>query len=284
MPGDRCSSRPSPDRTPDPPPESTAHRARLVGDPAAPRYDAIGAGYARHRREDPALRERLHAALGPARSVVNVGAGAGSYEPRDRQVIAVEPSAVMAAQRPPELTPAVRAFAHELPLHDRSVDAAMAILTIHHWDEQRERGVRELRRVARGPVVILTFDAEVAAQMWLAAEYLPEVGELDRRSFPTIGELGEWLGGEQLVQVVPVAADTPDWTFAAFWAHPERVLDPGARAATSGFARMGDAVVERVVQTLGRDLRSGAWDARHGALRELGELDVGLRLLVATPA
>jgi|SRR5579875_207964 len=249
----------------------------------APRYDTIGPGYARRRREDPALRALIHGALGDARTVLNVGAGAGSYEPRDRHVIAVEPSDVMAAQRPPELAPAIRAFADELPLRDRSVDAAMAVVTVHHWDEGRERGVRELRRVTRGPVVVVTFDAEVCARMWLPADYLPEVAQLDRETFPAIDELCDWLGGTTRVQAVPVAADTPDWTFAAFWAHPERVLDPAARAATSGFARMEEEVVRRVVTAVGDDLRSGAWDERHGHLRSLAQLDVGLRLLVATP-
>ncbi len=249
--------------------------------PAA-RYDSIGAGYASQRHEDPALRARIHSALGDARTVLNVGAGAGSYEPRDRHVLAVEPSDVMAAQRPPELAPAIRATARQLPLREDSVDAAMAIVTIHHWDEDQERGVRELRRVARGPVVIVTFDAEVCGRMWLPADYLPEVAELDRRTFPTIDRLCEWLGPATTVEVVPVAADTPDRTFAAFWAHPERVLDPDARRATSGFARMAPEVVARAVAAVGDDLRSGAWDARHGHLRALAELDVGLRLLVAT--
>jgi SAM-dependent methyltransferase len=249
----------------------------------APRYDRIGSGYARRRHEDPRLRALIHAALGDARTVLNVGAGAGSYEPRDRHVIAIEPSDVMAAQRPPELAPAIRAFADDLPLRDRSVDGAMAVVTVHHWDDSRERGVRELRRVARGPVVIVTFDAEVCARMWLPAEYLPEVAELDRRTFPTIDELRTWLGGETRVAAVPVTADTPDWTFAALWAHPERVLDADARAATSGFARMKAEVVERVVTAVGDDLRSGAWDQRHGHLRSLPELDVGLRVVVGEP-
>jgi SAM-dependent methyltransferase len=253
-------------------------------DATVPRYDSIGSGYARRRQEDPVLRALIHGALGEARTVVNVGAGAGSYEPRDRHVIAVEPSDVMAAQRPPGLAPAIRASADDLPLRDGAVDAAMAVITVHHWDEGRERGVRELRRVTRGPVVIVTFDAEVCARMWLPADYLPEVAELDRRTFPTIDELRGWLGGETRVEAVPVAADTPDWTFAAFWAHPERVLDPDARAATSGFARMQPAVVDRVVTAVGDDLRSGAWDERHGHLRTLAELDVGLRVLTGVPA
>ena len=117
------------------------------------RYDAIGQGYAATRREDPRIAALVHAALGDARTVVNVGAGTGSYEPRDRDVIAVEPSGVMIAQRDPALPVPIRSGAYPLPLGDRSVDAAMAILTIHHWDDDRRRGVEELRRVARGPVV-----------------------------------------------------------------------------------------------------------------------------------
>jgi SAM-dependent methyltransferase len=245
------------------------------------RYDAIGAGYARTRHEDPFVRERIVAALGDARTVVNVGAGAGSYEPPDRHVVAIEPSDVMAAQRPRELAPAIRASAGELPLRDGAADAAMAVLTIHHWDEARERGVRELRRVARGPVVIVTYDAEVSAEMWLMRDYLPEVAELDMRIFPAPERLRDWLGGEVSVEPLPVARDTPDWTLGSFWAHPERVLDTVARAATSGFARMDEAVVERVVAEVRRDLESGAWDERFGDLRRLDALDVGMRLVVA---
>jgi SAM-dependent methyltransferase len=249
---------------------------------AGTRYERIGHGYARTRREDPRIRALIDDALGDARTVVNVGAGAGSYEPRDRHVIAIEPSDVMAAQRPSDLAPAVRATAGALPLRDDGVDAAMAILTVHHWDAEQERGVRELRRVARDRIVILTFDAEVCARMWLIADYLPEVAALDRRTFPPIDRLTDWLGcPEARVETVEIARDTPDWTFAAFWAHPERVLDPAARAATSGFARMDPAVVQRVHARLAADLASGAWDARHGHLRRLDAYDAGLRLVVA---
>ncbi len=248
------------------------------------RYERIGHGYARLRREDPRIAAAIAAALGAARTVVNVGAGAGSYEPRDRYVIAVEPSDVMAAQRPPELPPAIRATAAALPLRDDSVAAAMAILTVHHWDNEREAGVRELRRVASGPVVILTYVAEVSNQMWLVKDYLPEVGELDGRIFPDTEQLAEWLGGTVRVETLPVHRDSPDWMFGSFWAHPERVLSRDARNATSGFARMPEATVNRVVSALERDLGSGEWDRRHGHLRELDELDVGLRLVVGTRA
>jgi SAM-dependent methyltransferase len=254
-----------------------------AGEGRPPRYEQIGRGYARTRREDPRLARRIHAALGDARTVVNVGAGTGSYEPRDRHVIAIEPSDVMAAQRPEWCVPAIRAGAGELPLRDRSVDAAMAILTVHHWDEAQERGVREMRRVARGPVVVLTYDAEVSGQMWLMAEYLPEVADLDRRIFPRVETLAGWLGGDTHVEPIEIPDDTPDWTLGSFWAHPERVLDPVARAATSGFARMAPAVVERVANALRADLESAAWDRRHGHLRERRSFDAGLRLMISTP-
>ncbi len=226
---------------------------------------------------------RIDAALGDARTVVNVGAGTGCYEPRDRHVIAIEPSDVMAGQRPAQLAPAIRGGAHALPLRDDAVDAAMAVLTVHHWDEQRERGVRELRRVARGPVVIVTFDPEISGQMWLLRDYMPEVAALDRRIFPAIEQLRDWLGGEVVQEVVPIAADTPDWTLGSFWAHPERVLDDDARAATSGFARMPKRVVDRVRTEVERDLSSGRWDQRYGELRRLDCLDVGQRLVIARP-
>jgi SAM-dependent methyltransferase len=245
------------------------------------RYEAIGRSYAGTRREDPRIAQRIHAALGDARSVVNVGAGTGSYEPADRHVIAIEPSDVMAGQRPPQRVPAIRAAADDLPLRDDSVDAATAILTLHHWDSAQERGVRELRRVARERVVILTYDARVSGRMWLMTDYLPEVAHLDHDIFPTTETLAGWLGGEVDAQPLLLPRDTSDWMLGSFWAHPERVLDAQARANTSGFARMPREIVERVVGALRRDLEDGSWDARHGRLRELDEYDVGLRLVVA---
>jgi SAM-dependent methyltransferase len=249
----------------------------------APRYDRIGTGYARTRRPDPELRARIDAALGDARTVADVGAGTGSYEPAGRHVVAIEPSDVMAAQRPPELAPAIRAYAQELPLRDRSVDAALAVLTIHHWGDGCERGVRELRRVARGPVVIVTFDAAVCARMWLIRDYLPEVAEQDRRDFPAMAQLAAWLGPGTEVTPLPISRDTPDWTFGSFWAHPERVLDDAVTSATSGFARLDPAVRRRAVEAVRRDLADGSWDARHGDLRSLAACDVGLRLVVHRP-
>jgi SAM-dependent methyltransferase len=245
------------------------------------RYDAIGTTYAQTRREDPRIAARLADALGDARTVVNVGAGTGSYEPADRHVIAVEPSAVMIAQRGPDRVPAIQASAGRLPLLDDAVDAAMAIITVHHWDAEQEAGVRELRRVARGPVIVLTYDPRVSGRMWLMADYLPEVAALDEAIFPVPELVAGWLGGEVTVEPVPIPRDTPDWMLGSFWAHPERVLDPVARAGTSGFQRMDSAIVERVVGAVERDLDDGTWDARHGHLRALDEHDVGLRLIVS---
>lgn len=246
------------------------------------RYDRIGTGYALTRREDPHISSAIRSALDDARSVVNVGAGAGSYEPDDRYVIAVEPSDVMAAQRPSTIPPALRASAADLPLRDNGADAAMAVLTIHHWDDELERGILELRRVARETVVILTYDPLVSGEMWLMSDYLPEVAELDRRIFPAPELLARWLGGRTRIDVVPIRRDTPDWMLGSFWAHPERVLDERARNATSGFARMDPSVVRRVVGDVRRDLESGAWDERYGHLRKLDAFDAGLRLVVST--
>jgi SAM-dependent methyltransferase len=245
-----------------------------------PRYDRIGVGYANLRRPDPRIRDKIFAALGDAKTVLNVGAGAGSYEPTDRQVLAVEPSDVMAGQRSPDAAPALRASAEDLPLRDLSVDAAMSVLSVHHWDAGRERGVREMRRVARGPVVIVTFDPRLSGAMWLMADYLPELATLDHRIFPHPEIIAGWLGGDVSIEPLPLHRETPDWMLGSFWAHPERVLDPEARAATSGFGRMSPEVIDRVVREVSRDLADGTWDRRHGHLRKLDEYDAGLRLIV----
>lgn len=242
------------------------------------RYDTIGRGYADHRRADPRIAAAVHRALGDARTVVNVGAGTGSYEPTDRPVIPVEPSTAMALQRPPALPPAVLGVAESLPLADGSVDAAMAILTVHHWGDVR-RGLAELVRVARRRIVLLTIDPDAEADMWLFRDYIPEVLDQDRRDFPSLDQLTAELGPTRVVEV-PVPHDCTDGFLLAFWSRPEAVLDPAARAATSGFARMDAAREAAAVARLDRDLASGAWDRAHGHLRTTPELDVGLRLTV----
>lgn len=243
------------------------------------RYDEIGKGYAAFRREDRALRDRIDEAIGDACVVLNVGAGSGSYEPSDRRVIAVEPSEIMVRQRGGDKAPAVRAVAGALPLADQSVDVAMTILSLHHWHPFQRQGVMEMARVARDRIIIVTIDPIVCGSMWLMADYLPEVARLDQEIFPMPATICGWLEGDTSVTPVPIARHTPDWTLMSFWAHPERVLDVDARNATSGFARQSPAVIDRVVRAVAADLESGAWDERHGHLRQLEQYDAGLRLL-----
>jgi SAM-dependent methyltransferase len=242
-------------------------------------YDRIGVGYAAIRKPDPRLAARIWRALGDARRIVNVGAGTGSYEPPDRDVVAVEPSTEMIAQRPPGSAPVVQASAEALPFEDGAFDAAMAILTMHHWADWR-RGLAELTRVAPARVVLVTFDLDVAADFWLVRDYLPEAGELDRASFPSIVTLTEELGGAT-VDVLRLPSDCSDRMFAGLWARPEEYLDPTVRAGSSVWHRLPVETVDAAVARLRADLESGAWDARHGALRTTPEWDTGLRLVCA---
>jgi SAM-dependent methyltransferase len=239
-------------------------------------YDEIGRTYASTRRPDPRVEAMIRAALGDAGSVVNVGAGAGSYEP-PQTVLAVEPSAAMIAQRPQGAAPAVQAAAERIPLPAGACDAALAVLTIHHWADPR-RGVAEMRRVARR-VVILTWDPGFADAFWLVRDYLPESKELDRGRMPSIAQVCDWLGGAE-VTPVPVPHDCVDGFFAAFWRRPEAYLDPLGRAGMSNLSQLG-APVDRAVAALRADLESGAWRERNRDLLELDELDLGYRLLVS---
>ena len=241
-------------------------------------YDRIGVGYSGHRRPDPRIAAQVASALGPALTVLNVGAGTGSYEPADRDVVAAEPSAEMVRQRGPGAAPAVRAVAEHLPFRDGSFDATLAVLSIHHWPDWR-RGLGEMRRVGRGSVVILTWDPEHPA-FWLVQEYFPEILEVDRRIFPALAAVRSVLGPVE-VQPVPVPADCTDGFLGGYWRRPERYLDAGARGAISAFAKLRN--VGPGLERLEADLRSGRWESRHGALRTLPELDVGYRLLVAPP-
>ncbi len=238
----------------------------------------IGRGYSAARRADPRIEARLRAALGDAGSVVNVGAGAGSYEPADLEVIAVEPSSAMIAQRPPTATRALRASAERLPLEDQSVDAAMAILTIQHWQDLRA-GIAEMLRVARRRIVILTFDPDYM-QTWWISEYAPEIGDDDLNRFPPPALLLEWLEGGE-AEPVEVPTDCTDLFLGALWARPELLLDASVRGSNSGFARLDSKMEERAVARLRADLESGEWDRRHGELRRRASLDVGVRLVVS---
>lgn len=240
-----------------------------------PAYDAIGVCYAARRRPDPKLAVKLHSALGNSATVLNVGAGAGSYEPTDRIVVAVEPSRIMIAQRPPDAVPAVIARAEQLPFVDSAFDASMAVLTVHHWADM-DRGLAELRRVTAGPIVVLTHDPSVS--WWLMDDYAPEISEHLAETGPTIEAIVERLGGAE-VQVVPVPANCSDAFLLSFWNRPELVLNPKARAATSGFAKLSAETQERAARELATDLEDGTWEARHGYLRQLAEFDAGLRLI-----
>ncbi len=242
-------------------------------------YDRIGQTYGAIRRADPRLAEPIWKALGDARSVVNVGAGTGSYEPTHRQVTAVEPSEVMIAQRPPGAAPAVQAVAEDLPFGNDSFDAAMAILTLHHWSDVAA-GLAEMVRVARRRVVVVTFDLDAGNDFWLVRDYLPEIATSNLRSYPSMTRLLDALPAAT-VQPLLVPRDCTDRMFAALWARPEQYLDPRVRAGTSTWDKIPDEAAARALEQLRRDLASGAWDERYGHLRSTPAWDVGLRLIRA---
>lgn len=237
-------------------------------------YDTIGEGYAGRRQPDPRIASAIVAALADARSVINVGAGAGSYEPTDRTVLAVEPSDVMIAQRPQGAAPCVRGSAEELPVEDRAFDAAMAVLTIHHWSDWR-RGLRELRRVARQRIVLVTFDID-ASDFWLTRDYFPELIVLDSKIMPPLDALAEELGTFQASPLL-IPHDCKDGFLGAYWRRPEIYLDPAARRSMSSFAKI-DA--SRGLSQLASDLDTGRWREHNADILTLDALDLGYRLLL----
>ena len=242
-------------------------------------YDTIGATYTATRRTDPRIAARIWAAFGDARTVLNVGAGTGSYEPKGRVVTAVEPSAVMRAQRPAGAAPCVAAAAESLPFGDQSFDVAMAVSTIHHWRDPIA-GLGEMRRVARR-VVVLTFDKSETGwlrRFWLIRDYLPEVADLVAE-VPQLTELTSAIGGR--AEPVPVPWDCTDGFFEAYWRRPEAYLDTRVRRGMSAWARVGPETEQRAVRMLRHDLASGVWAERNRDLTRLDAADLGLRLLVA---
>jgi len=245
-------------------------------------YDASKATYAITRQGDPRIAAAIERALGPARTVLNVGAGAGSYESAAREVTAVEPSATMRAQRPEGAARAIDARAEALPFEDASFDAATAILTVHHWDDLG-RGLAELRRVARGPVVVLTFDPDEADAFWLVRDYLPEIATLDKGRIARLDFTATALGGRVEVERVPIPHDCRDGFLGAYWRRPELYLEPAVRPGISSFGGIDTDVLERGLAKLRNDLDSGAWLRRYGGLLSLEELDIGYRLLVSRP-
>lgn len=245
-------------------------------------YGAIGGGYADHRRPDERIAAMITEALGLSRTVLNVGAGAGSYEPPDLDITAVEPSASMREQRPAHLRPAVDAVAEDLPFADDSFDAAMATFSVHQWSDF-EAGLREMRRVARGPVVILTCDPDLVREFWLYA-YAPAVLDTEARRYPSIETIARTLDGQVSVRPVPIPADCTDGFNEAYYARPERLLDPAARQACSAWSFVADDEREGYVDALRRDIDSGAWDRRYGSLRQQPVLHGSLTLIRAIPA
>jgi SAM-dependent methyltransferase len=242
-----------------------------------PAYDELGLNYTDFRQADPRIEARVWAALGDARSVVNVGAGTGSYEPRDREVIAVEPSPLMIAKRPKDAARALLGVAEALPLDDQSVDAAMAIFTVHHWSDLGA-GLAEMRRVARKRIVLLTIDAAKNAEVWTLAEYFPEAMALEKEVMPSIASLEAHLPGAT-IERVPMPSRCRDEFTSALWDRPELFLEPATLRASSLWHRLAPTVIARGQERLRADLESGLWDEKHGRLRTLPELDIGTRLV-----
>lgn len=239
------------------------------------RYDRIGSTYSELRKPDPRIAAVIEEALGSARTVLNVGAGTGSYEPADRRLTALEPSLEMLRQRDAHSAPAVQGRAEALPFDDDSFEASMAILTVHHW-QNKEKGFRELRRVTRGRIVVLTFDPAHRGA-WLP-DYFPELSALDDAQMPAMSDYERWLGAAEISPVL-IPHDCTDGFLYAYWRRPAAYLDPRIRSGSSSFWAIRD--VEEGLRRLQEDLEAGEWDRRHSRLLTLDALDVGYRLVVA---
>lgn len=242
-------------------------------------YEQIGVGYSRARRTEPRIAARIFSALGDARTVLNVGAGTGSYEPHERDVLAVEPSRVMRSQRPPGAAPCIDASAETLPFPDQSFDAALAVLSDHHWPDPIA-GLREMSRVARRVVVFQWDDAE-RERFWLIRDYLPEYHGLTAGR-PTLRERAAAIDAR--MEFVPIPFDVIDGFFHAYWRRSAAYLREPVRRGCSVWARIGQQAERRAVAALARDLDSGAWTARNAELRNLESIDLGARLLIADAA
>jgi SAM-dependent methyltransferase len=241
-----------------------------------PSYDTIGINYSDLRRPDRRIAAMIERALGSAETVLNVGAGTGSYEPADRQVTAIEPSGEMIRQRRVSAGPVIQGHAEDLPFDDKSFDASMAILTVHHWTD-KEKGLKEMRRVTRGPIVLLTYDPSFRG-FWLT-DYIPELIALDEGQMPRLADYEAWLGSVA-ISPVPIPHDCTDGFLCAYWRRPAAYLDPQLRAAISSFWVIGD--VSEGLKRLARDLDSGVWMQRHSDLLNLDECDLGYRLVRTT--
>jgi len=238
-------------------------------------YDSIGVGYANHRKPDPRIARAIETALGDAQTVINIGAGAGSYESAHRRTTAIEPSATMIAQRPPGTADAIQASAESLPFPDKSFDAATAFLTTHHWTDL-DAGLKEMRRVTRGPCVFLDH-APNGTAFWLVEDYFPQMRPGFRPLLPL--DKARAVFGELRIVPLPVPHDCTDGFLAAYWRRPEAYLDPSVRRAISFFAGVDDD--DPRIERLRRDIEDGTWMARHGRLMREAAMDYGYRLVIA---
>lgn len=241
-------------------------------------YEKVGVGYSRYRRPEPQIAETIRRALGDSRRVLNVGAGAGSYEPADRDVTAVEPSASMRAQRPPHLPTAIDATAEQLPFPDDAFDASLATFTVHQWQDLK-RGLAEMRRVTRGPVVVLTCDPQKVRAFWLY-DYCPEVLDAEARRYPPLSAIMHALGRGGEVVDVPIPLNCTDGFNEAYYGRPEILLDPAARSVCSAWAFVPPSALVRFETALRRDLEAGTWDEKYRHLRTQHEYPGSLRLVL----
>lgn len=241
-------------------------------------YGSSGTRYAEFRRPEPAIAAQILQALGDAQRVINIGAGAGSYEPTDREVVAVEPSATMRAQRPAHLSPAIDAIAEELPFADGEFDAAMATFTVHQWSDLA-RGIAEMKRVTRGPIVIMAADPARLHDFWVA-KYIPEALDRELSRFPRIDRLVELLGDNTRVETVPVPLLCADGFTEGYYGRPERFLEPAVTGAMSSWTLIDQSIVERFRERLRRDLEEGSWDREFGHLRTQPTYEGSMRLII----
>lgn len=242
---------------------------------------AIGTSYSDFRRPDLRIARRISDALGDAETVLNVGAGAGSYEPTSRRVTAIEPSESMRRQRPEHLVPAIDGVAESLPFADDTFDASMTTFSVHQWGDL-DAGLAELRRVTRGPVVILTCDPDLLHRFWLT-DYAPGVIDTESRRYPSIDRMRTGLGGNVTADIVPVPVDCTDGFNEAYYGRPEQLLIPEARAACSAWSFLAPEQAESYTRALANALASGEWDSRYGHLRRTPFFEGSLVLVRATP-
>jgi SAM-dependent methyltransferase len=244
-------------------------------------YDKDGKQYSGYRRADSRIAKYIWDALGDSKTVLNIGAGAGSYEPLDRYVIAIEPSETMRTQRPSHLPPAIRGNADSLPFDDKSFDAAMAVLTVHHWPD-RAKGLQEIRRVTKGPIVVMTFDSDAPTEFWMF-DYCPEMAAVEKNRYQGLHSITDPLGGKFESIPIPVPIDCTDRFQVALYARPEDFLNPDVRKSQSAWKFLPPGAEERFVQNLSEDLKNGNWQKKYGHLKSKPFINCQLRAVVSWP-